>query len=54
MLLQDVRSNFVDVSITAEKKSKWWTLKAYSLTIDEVLNDIKEVEQDLIKMFNAL
>ena len=53
-VIADVRSNFVDVSITAEKKSKWWTLKAYSLTIDEVLNDIKEVEQDLIKMFNVL
>lgn len=46
--------NGVDVGITAEKKSKWWVLKAYSMGIDEVLNDIKEVEQDLIKMFNAL
>ncbi len=43
-----------EIEIVAEKKSKWWKLSCYSLNKDEILSEIKQVETDLIAVFNCL
>ena len=41
-----------EVSIVAEKRGKWWKLSCYSLTRKEIANELKEVEETLIRLFN--
>ena len=40
------------IEITAEKRSKWWSLNCVSLTRDEIMKDLKDVEQNLVRLFN--
>lgn len=43
-----------NVEIRAEKNGKWWTLNCYSLTRDEIANQISSIEETLIRLFNSL
>ena len=40
------------IGITAEKRSKWWKLNCASLTRDEIMKDLKDIEQNLVRLFN--
>ena len=42
------------VSIRAEKNKKWWHLKCYSLSFDELKNQLPKIEKTLIRMFNSI
>ena len=42
------------VEIVAEKKSLWWNLSCYSLNSKEIQDNIEEVEQTLVKLFNSI
>ena len=43
--------NYV-IEIVAEKRSKWWKLSCYSMNRKEVMSDLKDVEQTLVRLFN--
>lgn len=43
-----------EVEITAEYKAKWWVLKVYSLGEEQLTNELQDIEQTLIKLFNAI
>lgn len=42
------------IGIRAEKNELWWDLKAYSLSDDEILSRIEEIEKTLIELFNKI
>ncbi len=42
------------VQIIAERNDLWWTLNAYSLSETELYTRIEEIENTLIKLFNAI
>ena len=44
----------VEVSIIGECKSLWFDLKAYSMTVPELMERLDDVEQMLVKAWNAL
>lgn len=52
--INDILHESVDISITADKNSKWWVLKSYSLSKNEVIQDLLDVEKTLIKLFNQI
>lgn len=54
ILINDKLVLFIEASITAEKKSIWYELKAYSLTKKDLLNRLDEIEENLIRMFNII
>ena len=45
---------YINVEIRAEKYGKWWILACYSLKFIELEKNIFEIENRLIKIFNAL
>lgn len=43
-----------EVQVTGEYNCVWYSLKAYSLTFDEAINRLNEIEESLIGAWNAL
>lgn len=41
-------------TVASEKKGVWYKLHAYAFTTEELQNRLEEVENNLIKMFNAI
>lgn len=51
---QSVNIKSVEVEIVAEKREQWWKLLCYSISLDECLDKLPQIEQTLVKLFNLL
>jgi len=50
----EVEHEKFEVYIVAEFHEKWWDIKCYSLSQEEIIYDLHSLESTLIKMFNTI
>lgn len=47
-------NNTFDIELMAEKNNQWYNLKCYGVNENELLDNLKRIEQNLINAFNVI